>query len=40
VLGNRSRFIRPSRKISGMFSPDATAAKYESLFEEIAHKDR
>lgn len=37
VLGNRSRFIRPSRKISEMFSPDATAARYEELFEEIAN---
>jgi glycosyltransferase involved in cell wall biosynthesis len=35
VLANRSRFIRPSRKISEMFSPDATAERYEMLFREI-----
>jgi len=36
VLADRSRFVRPSRTISGMFSPDFTAERYESLFCEIA----
>jgi glycosyltransferase involved in cell wall biosynthesis len=38
VLGNRSQFIQPAGKIIEMFSPDATAARYEALFEEIAKK--
>lgn len=36
VLADRSRFVRPSRTISEMFSPDSTAERYESLFCEIA----
>jgi glycosyltransferase involved in cell wall biosynthesis len=36
VLADRSRFVRPSRTISEMFSPDSTAERYESLFREIA----
>jgi glycosyltransferase involved in cell wall biosynthesis len=35
VLGDRSQFVRPAGKIVEMFSPDATAARYEKLFEEI-----
>jgi glycosyltransferase involved in cell wall biosynthesis len=35
VLADRSRFVRPSRTISEMFSPDSTAERYESLFREI-----
>jgi len=38
VLGDRPRFIQPSRKIVEMFSPDATAERYESLFREIAEQ--
>ncbi|MBN1439966.1 MAG: glycosyltransferase family 4 protein [Anaerolineales bacterium] len=36
VIGGRSRFVQPPGKIAAMFSPDATAARYEALFEEIA----
>jgi glycosyltransferase involved in cell wall biosynthesis len=36
VLADRQRFIQPADKIIEMFSPDATAARYEALFEEIA----
>jgi glycosyltransferase involved in cell wall biosynthesis len=39
VLAERSRFVRPSRTISEMFSPDATAERYEALFREIAGRD-
>ncbi len=36
ILADRPRFVQPAAKIAGMFSPDATAARYEALFEEIA----
>jgi glycosyltransferase involved in cell wall biosynthesis len=36
VLGDRSRFVQPAGKIIEMFSPDATAARYEELFREVA----
>jgi glycosyltransferase involved in cell wall biosynthesis len=36
ILADRPRFVRPSDKIAEMFSPDATAARYEALFAEIA----
>jgi glycosyltransferase involved in cell wall biosynthesis len=36
VLADRPRFIQSAGKIIEMFSPDATAARYEALFEEIA----
>jgi glycosyltransferase involved in cell wall biosynthesis len=38
VLADRSRFTRPSFKISEMFSADATAERYEELFREIADR--
>jgi glycosyltransferase involved in cell wall biosynthesis len=36
ILADRPRFVQPPEKIAHMFSPDATAARYEALFEEIA----
>jgi glycosyltransferase involved in cell wall biosynthesis len=35
VLDNRRKYIQPAGKIAAMFSPDATAARYEALFQEI-----
>jgi glycosyltransferase involved in cell wall biosynthesis len=40
VLDKPRRFIRPADEIVGMFSPDAVAARYEALFEEIAEQKR
>ncbi len=36
ILADRPRFVQPADKIASMFSPDATAARYEALFGEIA----
>jgi glycosyltransferase involved in cell wall biosynthesis len=36
ILADRPRFVQPPEKIAQMFSSDATAARYEALFEEIA----
>ena len=36
ILADRPRFVQPADKIAQMFSSDATAARYEALFEEIA----
>ncbi len=36
ILADRPRFVQPPDKIAQMFSSDATAARYEALFEEIA----
>ncbi len=40
VLEDRTRFVQPAGKIMEMFSPDATAARYEELFREIAGKKK
>jgi glycosyltransferase involved in cell wall biosynthesis len=40
VLADRPRFVQPAGKIIEMFSPDATAARYEALFEEIKRKKK
>jgi glycosyltransferase involved in cell wall biosynthesis len=38
VLADRRKYVKPAGKISEMFSPDATALQYESLFREIMGK--
>ncbi|HEY5117949.1 MAG TPA: glycosyltransferase family 4 protein, partial [Anaerolineales bacterium] len=40
VLDNRPKYIQPAGKIAEMFSPDATAARYEALFQEIQDKKK
>jgi glycosyltransferase involved in cell wall biosynthesis len=40
VLANRRKYVRPAGRIAAMFSPDATAALYESLFREIMEKKK
>ena len=40
VLDNRPEYIQPAVKIAEMFSPDATAARYEALFQEIQDKKK
>jgi glycosyltransferase involved in cell wall biosynthesis len=40
VLDNRPKYVQPAGKISEMFSPDATAARYEALFQEILEKKK
>jgi glycosyltransferase involved in cell wall biosynthesis len=40
VLDNRPKYIQPAGKIAEMFSPDATAARYEALFQEILDKKK
>jgi len=40
VLDNRPKYIQPAGKIAEMFSPDATAARYETLFQEILDKKK
>jgi glycosyltransferase involved in cell wall biosynthesis len=37
VLDNRKEYVRPNQEIVEMFSPDAVAARYESLFLEVMH---
>jgi glycosyltransferase involved in cell wall biosynthesis len=40
VLADRRKFVRPAAKIAGMFSPDATAMQYETLFQEIMERKK
>jgi glycosyltransferase involved in cell wall biosynthesis len=40
VLDNRPKYVQPAGKIAEMFSPDATAARYEALFQEILDKKK
>jgi glycosyltransferase involved in cell wall biosynthesis len=40
VFDNRPKYVQPAGKISEMFSPDATAARYEALFQEILEKKK
>jgi glycosyltransferase involved in cell wall biosynthesis len=40
VLANRSKYVQPAGKIAEMFSPDATAIQYETLFREIMEKKK
>lgn len=40
VLEDRSRFVRSAEEIAAMFSPDATAERYETLFREIAERKK
>ncbi len=35
VLDNRQKYVRPRAEIADKFSPDAVAAKYEAIFEEL-----
>ncbi len=40
VLDNRSKYVQPADKIAAMFSSDATAMQYETLFCEIMEKKK
>jgi glycosyltransferase involved in cell wall biosynthesis len=40
VLENRPQFVHPPESIAEMFSPDMTAARYETLFDEIAQSKK
>jgi glycosyltransferase involved in cell wall biosynthesis len=40
VLDHRAKFVQPAGSIVERFSPDATAALYESLFLEILEKKK
>jgi glycosyltransferase involved in cell wall biosynthesis len=40
VLADRPKYVQPADKIIAMFSPDATAARYEELFQEILTKKK
>ncbi|MBI3240704.1 MAG: glycosyltransferase family 4 protein [Chloroflexi bacterium] len=38
VLDHREKYLRPRAEIADVFSPDAVAARYEALFEELKHR--
>jgi glycosyltransferase involved in cell wall biosynthesis len=40
VLDNRARYLRPRAPIAEQFSPDTTAAHYESLFQSLLESRR
>jgi glycosyltransferase involved in cell wall biosynthesis len=40
ILADRPGYVKPSQSIAAMFSPDATAQRYEELFSEIARRNK